>query len=120
MATIPKEILKDSVAMDRYLETLKDPLVMERFLKAQSDGIGAGYAAIYREPGAEEIGVYALQFSTAISDSQRERLLKHDVVILGSMAVRLWVDGDSRKCFEVVKRHVLAVKARSGSLRGQP
>jgi hypothetical protein len=106
-ATIPEGKLGDSAEIARYL-------------KAQAEGIGAAYVAIYREPGAPEIGVYALQFSRSISDSERERMLKDGRVIFGSIAVMLWGDGESRRCFEAVKRHVLAVKARSEAFRGQP
>jgi hypothetical protein len=98
-------------------EKLRDPVAIARYLKAQAEGIEAAYVAIYREPGAPEIGVYALQFSAAISDPQRERLLKDGVIVFGSMAVMLWSDGESRTCRNAVKQHVLAVKARSESLR---
>jgi hypothetical protein len=116
LASIPKGLLDDSESRARYLKDQRDPKLMARFIETQAEGIGAAYVAIYREPGAPEIGVYALQFSRAISASERERMSKDGVVIFGSMAVMLWGDGDSRKCFEAVKRHVLAVKARSYSV----
>jgi hypothetical protein len=109
-ATMPKEPLDDSAARARYSKEQSDPKVMARFIETQAEGIGAAYVAIYREPGAPEIGVYALQFSRTIKDSERERMLKDGRVIFGSMAVKLWADGESRRCFDAVKQHVCLSK----------
>ena len=96
-----------------------EPAAAARYLEAQSEGIEDAYIAVYTEPGAPEVGMYALRYATPRSEpGQKQNLSESRAIIrFGSIVVMLWVDGDGRRCFDAVKAHVLAVKARSDSHR---
>jgi len=80
----------------------QDEAQHKRWFEERAKGVEAAYVAIYEEPGAPEIGVYAVKYAVPIGDLQRRSLNKNSVLLTDKIAAVVWSDGDSKKGYNAV------------------
>ena len=84
-------------------------------LERRGRDVTDAYLAVYAEPGAPEIGVWALRYRETIAPAAAKRIRENpnlrgrDVFVRDDVVLFVWSDGASTRCFDQVRSHVRAI-----------